>query len=135
MKNSAQCVWAKIVEHGQEPILVGCFYGTNREHTTNQIEELEKTLTHVQDNHNPNGIYIVLLGGDFNMLYINWETLTISSECNNQKMFDSLPHSLLISKLNAYMACLFLRVILWPVISRIENSVLNLAQLEVHGVI
>ena len=28
------------------------------------------------------------------------------------------------------MACLFLRVILWPAISRIGNSVLNLAQLE-----
>ena len=76
-ENSAECVWAKIVVRGQEPILAGCFYRTNREHTTAQIEELEKTLTHVQDNHNPNGKYTVLLGGDFNSPYIDWETLTI----------------------------------------------------------
>ena len=89
-ENSAECVWTKIVVRGQEPILAGCFYRTNREHTTAQIEEPEKTLTHVQDNHNPNGKYIVLLGGDFNVPYINRETLTISSECNNRKIYDKL---------------------------------------------
>ena len=89
-ENSAECVWAKIVVRGQEPILAGCFYRTNREHTTAQIEEPEKTLMHVQDNQNPNGKYTVLLGGDFNVPYIDWETLTISSECDNRKMYDKL---------------------------------------------
>ena len=89
-ENSAECVWAKIVVRGQEPILAGCFYRTNREHTTAQIEEPEKTLMHVQDNHNPNGKYTFLLGGDFNVTYIDWETLTISSGCNNRKMYDKL---------------------------------------------
>ena len=89
-ENSAECVWAKVVVRGQEPILACCFCRTNREHTSAQIEELEKTLTHLQDNHNPNGKYTVLLGGYFNVPYINWETLTISSECNNRKMYDKL---------------------------------------------
>ena len=89
-ENSAEFVWAKIIVCGQEPILAGCFYRTNREHTTAQIEVPEKTLTHVQDNHNPNGKYTVLLGGDFNVTYINWETFTISSECNIRKMYDKL---------------------------------------------
>ena len=89
-ENSAECVWAKVVVRGQEPILADCCYRTNRGHKTVQIEELEKTLKHLQDNYNPNGKYTVLLGGYFNVPYINWETLTISSECNNRKMYDKL---------------------------------------------
>ena len=54
-ENSVECIWAKVVMRGQEPILAGCFYRTNRGHTTVQIEELEKMLTHLQNNHNPNG--------------------------------------------------------------------------------
>ena len=50
------------------------------------------------------------------------------------KAFDSLPHSLLISKLNAYglsmSACNLMASYLQD-----RNSVLNLAQLEVRGVI
>ena len=32
--------------------------------------------------------HTLLLGGDFNVPYINWETFTISSECNSRKMYD-----------------------------------------------
>ena len=53
-ENTAECVWAKILIRGQDPILAGCFYRTNSEHTINQMEELEKTLNHVQETHNPN---------------------------------------------------------------------------------
>ena len=89
-ENTAECVWAKISIRGQDPILAGCFYQTNSEHNINQMEELEKTLNHVQETHNPSGKYTVMLGGDFNVPYIDWETLAILPSCNNRGMYEKL---------------------------------------------
>ena len=89
-ENTAECVWAKISIWGQDPILAGCFYRTNSEHTINQMEELEKTLNHVQETHNPNGKYTIMLGGDFNVPYIDWETLAILPSCNSWGMYEKL---------------------------------------------
>ena len=89
-ENTAECVWAKILIRGQDPILAGSFYETNSEHTINQMEELEKTLNHVQETHNPNGKYTVMLGGDFSVPYIGWETLAILPSCNNRGMYEKL---------------------------------------------
>ena len=89
-ENTAECVWAKILIRGQDPILAGCFYRTNSKHNINQMEELEKTLNHVQETHNPNGKYTVMLGGDFNVPYIDWETLAILPNCNNRGMYEKL---------------------------------------------
>ena len=51
-ENDAETVWTKFIIKGQDPIVAGCFYRTNSEHTVEQMEELDKVLNFIQDEHN-----------------------------------------------------------------------------------
>ena len=85
-ENTAETMWVKLLLKGEKPILLGCFYRTNSTHTPAQVEELEKVIHHIQQNHNWNSKCTILLGGEFNLLYIDWKTESLDPKCNNVKM-------------------------------------------------
>ena len=85
-ENEAETVWTKIVIKGQDPIVAGCFYRTNSEHTVEQVDELDKVLNFIQDEHNKSDKTTIILGGDFNVPWIDWENGSISPDCSNKSM-------------------------------------------------
>ena len=57
--------WVKIDLKNNNPLFVGAFYRTLSEHTTRQLDELDKSLEHIKQltRNNPNATIIVGGGG------------------------------------------------------------------------
>ena len=55
-----------------------------------QIEQLDKVLNFIQDEHNKSDSTTILLGGDFNVPWIDWETGIIGPNCSNKAMCEKL---------------------------------------------
>ena len=74
---SAEVIWVKIILHNCNPLYVGSFYRQPSQRSTQQLDELEKSLNYISNltKNNPNST--LFLGGDFNLGDINWDDLTI----------------------------------------------------------
>ena len=82
--------WVKTDLKNNNPLFVDAFYRTPWEHTTRQQDELDKSLEHIKQltRNNPNATIIV--GGDFNAGYIDWDTNTVPSGSNQKTICSKL---------------------------------------------
>ena len=82
--------WVKIDLKNNNPLFFGAFYRTPSEHTTRQLDELDKSLEHIKQltRNNPNATIIV--GGDFNAGDIDWDTNTVPSGSNQKTICTKL---------------------------------------------
>ena len=76
---SAEVIWVKIILQNCNPLYVGSFYRQPSQHSTKQLDELEKSLNYISNltKNDPNST--LFLGGDFNLGDINWDDLIIST--------------------------------------------------------
>ena len=72
-ENKTESVWAKVTIKGEAPVIVGSFYRQDSESSLEQIEELDKILSFIDETENKEASCTVILGGDFNLPDINWE--------------------------------------------------------------
>ena len=74
---SAEVIWVKIILQNCNPLYVGSFYRQPSQRSTEQLDELEKSLNYISNltKNNPNPT--LFLGGDFNLGDINWDDLSI----------------------------------------------------------
>jgi len=63
--NTSESVWAKLLIKGHSPLLVGCYYRRDADSSVEQVEELDKVLTHIDENYNKNAsctiLYLVVI--------------------------------------------------------------------------
>ena len=84
--NTSESVWAKLLIKGHSPLLVGCYYRRDADSSVEQVEELDKVLTHIDENYNKNASCTILLGGDFNVPDIDWEVPAPRHCCQHKPM-------------------------------------------------
>ena len=89
-ENTTESVWAKIITKCHPPILVGCFYRRDSESSIQQVEELDKVLSYIEENHNKKANCTILLDGDFNVPDIDWETPATKPGCRHKGLCDKL---------------------------------------------
>ena len=77
------------IEKKTEPLIVGSLYRTPSVTSTNQMDEIEKTLDSVKNNG------IVRIGGDLNLPDINWKDQCVFGKKYPQKISNSF-----LSKVN-----------------------------------
>ncbi|CAG2231580.1 unnamed protein product [Mytilus edulis] len=74
--SDCETAWCKINTQGRQPLYIGTFY---RQPCSNidKLEELEKSINCIMNTSQnlPN----VILGGDFNLPHINWQTNTVNT--------------------------------------------------------
>ena len=77
-------VWAKISQVGQKDLLIGSYYRSPSS-DLDHLDKLSSSLTRVS-NSNSN----IWLSGDFNVPHIEWETESISPQCQNRPIHKKL---------------------------------------------
>ena len=65
-------------------MIIGAFYRTPSEREVNQLNQQEKTLDQIYEITKNNESSTIILGGDFNVGDINWDSLTVSNASNNK---------------------------------------------------
>ena len=80
-----QIVWVRVepLKHNS-PLIIGAFYRTPSEREVNRLNQLEKSLDQIYEITKNNESSTIILGGDFNVGDINWDSLTVSNASNNK---------------------------------------------------
>ena len=80
-----EIVWVRVepLKHNS-PLIIGAFYRTPSEREVNQLNQLEKSLDQIYEITRNNESSSIILGGDFNVGDINWDSLTVSKSSNNK---------------------------------------------------
>ena len=74
---STEIIWVKILLKNLHPLYVGSFYRQPSDRSTDQLDELEKSLDYITGLNKNNSNVSIFLGGDFNLGDINWPDLTV----------------------------------------------------------
>ena len=80
-----EIVWVRVepLKHNS-PLIIGAFYRTPSEREVNQLNQLDKSLDQIYEITKNNESSTIILGGDFNVGDINWDSLTVSNASNNK---------------------------------------------------
>ena len=93
--------WVEMDLKGKKKLYIGVYY----RQPNNELEHLkclEKSLKLIEEkvNNNPNSI--VILGGDFNAGFIDWETNTLKTDINDKQISNKRAHEKLLEILKDY---------------------------------
>ena len=80
-----EIVWVRVEPlKNNSSLIIGAFYRTPSEREVNQLNQLEKSLDQIYAMTKNNESSTIILGGDFNVGDINWDSLTVSNNSNNK---------------------------------------------------
>ena len=73
---NCETVWCKVSIQGSQPLYIGTFYRQPNS-DIDELEELEKMISSITETQQnlPN----IILGGDFNLPHINWQSTTVNT--------------------------------------------------------
>ena len=82
-----EIVWVRVEPlKNNSSLIIGAFYRTPSEREVNQLNQLEKSLDQIYAMTKNNESSTIILGGDFNVGDINWDSLTVSNNSNNKAL-------------------------------------------------
>lgn len=84
LETDCELAWCKIQSKGQRDIYVGSFYRPPGNDPV-PLEQLEASLSHLANTNS-----IIILGGDFNLPHVNWETHEVTPGAPNPRLHDKL---------------------------------------------
>ena len=80
-----EIIWVRVEPlKNNSSLIIGAFYRTPSEREVNQLNQLEKSLDQIYAMTKNNESSTIILGGDFNVGDINWDSLTVSNNSNNK---------------------------------------------------
>lgn len=72
--NDAEAIWVEVSLRNKHKLFIGSYYRSSSGNASNQLDELEKKLYHISNKTKNNPNHTMMLGGDFNLGDIQWDS-------------------------------------------------------------